>query len=98
MHWDTEFLRTHSSGSRAAKRCGGRYGIAETNGSALNALNGLEYERLAAEQAKLFFFYPMMTHSLQETAGLVYFHPQVLADFGVVEEIALRMLAALRGA
>jgi hypothetical protein len=62
--------------------------------SALNALNPFEYERLAAEQAKLFFFYPMMTHSLQETAGVVHFHPQVIADFGVVEEIALRMLGA----
>jgi hypothetical protein len=65
--------------------------------AALNALNPFEYERLAGEQAKLFFFYPMMTHSLQETAGVVYFHLQVLADFGVVEEIALRMLATLRG-
>jgi hypothetical protein len=57
-----------------------------------------EYERLGAEEAKLFFFYPMMTHSLQETAGVVYFHGQVIADFDVINEIALRMLAALRGA
>jgi hypothetical protein len=60
------------------------------------ALNPFEYERLAAEQAKLLFFYPMMTHSLQETAGVVYFHPQAIADFGVVEEIALKMLTELQ--
>ena len=71
--------------------------LQERMSAALNALNPFEYERLAAEQAKLFFFYPMMTHSLQETAGVVYFHPQVIADFGVVEEIALRMLGALQG-
>jgi hypothetical protein len=38
-----------------------------------------------------------MTHSLQETAGIVYFHPQIIADFGVIEEIALKMLDALQG-
>jgi hypothetical protein len=65
--------------------------------AALVALKSFEYERLAAEQAKLFFFYPMMTHSLQETAGVVYFHPQIIADFGVIEEIALKMFDALQG-
>jgi hypothetical protein len=65
--------------------------------AALVALKPFEYERLAAEQAKLFFFYPIMTHSLQKTAGIVYFHPQIIADFGVIEEIALKMLDALQG-
>ena len=66
--------------------------------AALDALKPFEYERLAEEQVKLFFFYPMMTHSLQETAGIVYFHPQIIADFGVIEEIALKVLDALQGA
>jgi hypothetical protein len=72
--------------------------LQEQMNAALNAVNPFEYERLAAEQAKLFFFYPMMTHSLQETAGVVYFHPQIIEDFGVVEEIALQILRALRNA
>jgi hypothetical protein len=27
----------------------------------------------------------------------VYFHPRIIADFGVIEEIALKMLDALQG-
>jgi hypothetical protein len=34
---------------------------------------------------------------VQETAGVVYFHPQIIADFGVIEEIALKMFDALQG-
>lgn len=62
---------------------------------ALLAFDGFEYERLAAEQAKLFFFYPMITHSLQETIGVVHFHPQIIADFRTVEELAIKVFDEL---
>ncbi len=63
---------------------------------ALSQLDGFEYERLAAEQAKLFVFYPMMTHSLHDTIGVVRFHPQVIADFLTIVETATRMLSELQ--
>lgn len=54
-----------------------------------------EYERLDAEQTGLGRFTPAMTHSQSESFGFVYFHPQVLADWNTVAEIADKFLAQL---
>jgi hypothetical protein len=63
----------------------------------LNQLNPAEYDRLSSEQARLFVFQPVMTHSLSEAKGVVACHAQVIVDFLTVEELALKMLAELRG-
>lgn len=54
-----------------------------------------EYERLDAEQTQLGRFTPAMTHSQSEGSGSVLFHPQVLADWNTVAEIADKVLAQL---
>ena len=66
--------------------------------NALNRLQPEEYQRLLAEQSQLFIFQPMMCHSFNEASGTIRFHPQILADFHTVEEIALKMLKELRQA
>lgn len=50
---------------------------------------------LRAEQKALGTFRPIMTHSLEEGAELIKFHPQLLADFLTIEELGQRMLKEL---
>lgn len=54
-----------------------------------------EYERLSAEQLSFCDFFPVMTHSYGEKAKPVVFHPQMIADFKTVEEIALNFVKEL---
>jgi hypothetical protein len=54
-----------------------------------------EFDRLTEEQMRHVQFQPVMVHSLSEKSPRVVFHPQLLADFAMVEEIARRMLAEL---
>jgi hypothetical protein len=54
-----------------------------------------ERERLAAEQKKLTFFRPWMTHSFTEDAKHVVFHAQLLADFNTIDELGHKMLDEL---
>jgi hypothetical protein len=54
-----------------------------------------ERERLAAEQKKLTFFRPWMTHSFTENAKHVVFHAQLLADFNTIDELGHKMLEEL---
>jgi hypothetical protein len=51
-----------------------------------------EHSRLIDEQAELYIFQPLMTHSFNEAEGIVRFHVQSLIDFVTVEELALKML------
>jgi hypothetical protein len=50
---------------------------------------------LENEQRSLRFFRPWLTHSFQENAPLLVIHPQMLADFNTVDEMAQKMLAEL---
>jgi hypothetical protein len=61
--------------------------------TALNALNSSEYERLNAEQTKLFVFQPLMCHSFTEMPAPYALHPQLIADFLTVEALGEKMLA-----
>ncbi len=54
-----------------------------------------EHDRLDQEQKSLVTFIPQMTHSFEESAKLVVFHPQMLADFNTVEELGRKMLEEL---
>jgi hypothetical protein len=58
---------------------------------AFRALDFAEYDRLDAAQKKLGAFRPWMAQSLAEMPP-VSFHPQMIADFRSVEEIASKML------
>jgi hypothetical protein len=51
-----------------------------------------EYDRLTEEQMKHVQFLPVMRHSISEKSKSVVFHPQLLSDFAIVEEIGKRML------
>lgn len=51
--------------------------------------------RLKAEQMALARFQPIMTHSLTAAAGIVVFHPQLLADFATINELASEFLQEL---
>ena len=55
----------------------------------------VEYNRLDAEQKALATFIPQMTHSIEEGAAHIKFHPQLLTDFLTVEGIAQKMLDEL---
>jgi len=55
------------------------------------------HDRLSEEQRAHGSFAPLITHSFEENAIPVRFHPQLIADFGAVEEIAERMLQELEG-
>jgi hypothetical protein len=48
------------------------------------------------EQMKLAKFAPWMQHSYEEGSKRIVFHPQMLRDFGTVEEVALKMLDELK--
>jgi len=54
-----------------------------------------ECRRLSVEQDRLGEFRPLMTHSFDENAPQVDFHPQMLNDLDTVEAIAQRMLQEL---
>jgi len=54
-----------------------------------------EQERLLAEQEKLCKFIPCITHSFEESAKPVDFHPQMLVDFNTVDELGRKMLEEL---
>jgi len=54
-----------------------------------------EYERLEADRKALATFAPVMTHSFEEKAIFIEFHPQLLTDFDTIEAIAQRMLKEL---
>ncbi|WP_426420203.1 hypothetical protein [Bradyrhizobium genosp. A] len=65
---------------------------------ALNTLNAIEYETLAALQNELLEFQPFITHSIRETTGQVAFHVQMIADFLTVEELGQKMHSICEGA
>jgi hypothetical protein len=50
---------------------------------------------LRIQQQTLMFFRPWVTHSFEEQAPVMVIHPQMLADFNTVDEIAHRILAEL---
>lgn len=54
-----------------------------------------EHDRLVNEQARLGDFRPIMTHSVEEAAGVVVFHGQLLSVFKTVDLIATKMLEEL---
>jgi hypothetical protein len=54
-----------------------------------------EFDRLTEEQMKHVQFQPVMVHSLSEKSPRIVFHPQILADFAMVEEIGRKMLVEL---
>ena len=54
-----------------------------------------EMEKHEADQKALEVFHPMMMHSFEEGARTISFHPQMLADFGLVEVMGRRMLDEL---
>jgi hypothetical protein len=52
---------------------------------------------LLEEQLKLGTFIPLVQHSFAEGAKPVMFHPQMLADFMTIHDLARRILAELDG-
>ncbi|MHC2672582.1 hypothetical protein ACVI1J_004745 [Bradyrhizobium diazoefficiens] len=54
-----------------------------------------EFDRLTEEQMKHVQFQPVMVHSLSEKSPRIVFHPQILSDFAMVEEIGRKMLVEL---
>jgi hypothetical protein len=62
---------------------------------ALSNFRPYEYERLLVEQSKLLVFQPMVGHSFSEMEAPYRFHPQLLADFLTIEELAVRVLDEL---
>lgn len=78
---------------------GERYG--ELESAAWNALLAGDLEKhdgLLAEQDKLKFFRPWMSHSFAEASPMAVFHAQLLADFYTVEELGLKFLEELSAA
>jgi hypothetical protein len=69
--------------------------LGEKATAALNRLDVTEYDRLSAEQEAFGTFSPRMTHSFSEALGIVFFHPQLLADFATVHELGQKMLSEL---
>jgi hypothetical protein len=53
------------------------------------------YERLKALQKTLTRYQPEMMHSAEDKSRRIIFHPQLLADFDVICELAKRMNTAL---
>jgi hypothetical protein len=54
-----------------------------------------EFDRLTQEQMTHVQFQPVMRHSFSEKSRNIVFHPQLLSDFAMVEELGKRMLAEL---
>jgi hypothetical protein len=69
--------------------------LEERKTAALKALRPYEYERLNAEQMKLFVFQPLVCHSLTEMPAPFAFHPQLISDFLTIEQLGEKMLAEL---
>jgi hypothetical protein len=65
--------------------------------AALAQRNGKEYDRLALEQKALGVFTPLVMHSFGEGARPITLHPQMIADFNTVAEMASTMLHELKG-
>ncbi|MGH6841682.1 MAG: hypothetical protein ACREDV_06255 [Methylocella sp.] len=57
--------------------------------------NFVEANRVRAEQEALGTFKPVMTHSFEEGAEKIWFHPQLVVDFLTVEELGKKMLEEL---
>jgi hypothetical protein len=53
------------------------------------------YDKKSKQQDALGIFRPWMLHSVMETEAYIVFHPQIIADFATVEEIARKMLEEL---
>jgi hypothetical protein len=58
-------------------------------------LDFAERDRLKAEQLRLTFFRPWMTHSFVEGAGRIPFHCQMIADFNTIDEMSGKLLNEL---
>jgi hypothetical protein len=54
-----------------------------------------EMEKHEADQLAMHVFHPQIMHSFEEGARTISFHPQMLADFGLVEDFGRRMLDEL---
>jgi hypothetical protein len=54
-----------------------------------------EFDRLTQEQMTHVQFQPLMVHSFSERPPRIVFHPQILSDFAMVEEIGRKMLVEL---
>lgn len=54
------------------------------------------FQALDAAQEALCVFRPVMLHSLDRSLGKVWYHAQMLADFGTVEAIASAIRIELR--
>jgi hypothetical protein len=54
-----------------------------------------EFDRLTQEQMKHVQFQPVMVHSFSEKSSRIVFHPQLLSDFAMVEDIGRKMLVEL---
>jgi hypothetical protein len=65
---------------------------------ALSELKTDEYKQLSAKQSKLLVFQPIAGHSIGEMKAPYYFHPQLIADFLTIEELADKILIELRHA
>lgn len=57
--------------------------------------NPEEYSRLAEEQMTWVQFWPVMLHSISGGSPRIVFHPQLLSDFAIVDQIGSKMLAEL---
>jgi hypothetical protein len=69
--------------------------LAHQISDAVLAANPALESSLRQRQRELMFFRPWMTHSFEERAPIAVIHPQMLADFNTVEEVACRMLSEL---
>ncbi|GLQ53565.1 hypothetical protein [Devosia nitrariae] len=54
-----------------------------------------EMEKHQADQRALQVFHPRIMHSFEERARTIDFHPQMLTDFGLAEDLGRRMLEEL---
>jgi hypothetical protein len=54
-----------------------------------------EFDRLTQEQMKHVQFQPVMVHSFSEKSPRIIFHPQILSDLAMVEDIGRKMLVEL---
>ena len=50
-------------------------------------------DQLEEEQSALLSFHPIATHSFEEDPKIMFFHPQMLNDFHIVQEIASKLLS-----
>ena len=62
---------------------------------ALGRLDFEGYNMLQAQQKKLGFYRPWMTHSASEKAPVAVFHPQMLQDYLTIDEFGREMLTKI---